>query len=201
MSGYPQPTFPELKQQQGHRIRPTQAGTPQSASRSPWVSDGRLQPEGAVVARLIGPDDSVRMLVLTLGDKKGTFAPPGTAVSLYADPQASIPADVLSTTNDVIAGSPAPEVMVSGSWQIPLFQYPDGSDVVYTQVLGGPVIALYARTDDQIDLLEARFATLGNSATRDVGTTSEDVAAGDAPATAQAAAVGAAAALAIVFGA
>jgi hypothetical protein len=110
------------------------------------------------MARLIGPDDSVRMLVLTTGTRAGTFIPPGTAVPLYADDQASVPADVLSTTDSVIAGSPAPEVMVNAFFQVPLFKYPNGVDVVYTRVLGGPVVPLYARTDDRLDTLEAAVA-------------------------------------------
>lgn len=46
-----------------------------------------------------------------------------------------------------------------------------------------------------------KLANLGDSSTKNVGTGSSNVAAGDAPAAAQTAAVGVAAALAIVFGA
>jgi hypothetical protein len=220
------------------------------------------------MARLIGPDEASRTVFLTSGSNKGKAQAQGMSVPLYADAALTTPADVRSTTDGVIAGTP-PTVTVDVYSQIPLFKYPDGVDVVYTSINGGPPVPLYARTDERLDDLAARAAALeaggvgdallvhkagaetisgaktfssaptvpaptssghaatkayvdsavddlsgvsdpvaaraalglGASAVKNVGTGSSDVAAGDAPAAVQSAAVGAAAALAIVFGA
>lgn len=159
------------------------------------------------MARLIGPDEASRTVFLTSGSNKGKAAAQGMSVPLYADLALSEPADVRSTTDEVIAGTP-PTLTVDAYSQIPLFKYPNGVDVVYTAINGGPPVALYARTDERIDSLATGIADLsgvtnasaartalglGNAATRAVGTTSGTVAAGDAPATAQAAAIAAAA--------
>lgn len=182
------------------------------------------------MARLIGPDEASRTVFLTSGANKGKAAAQGMSVPLYADQALTTAADVRSTTDQVIAGTP-PTLTVDAYSQIPLFKYPDDVDVVYTSINGGPAVPLYARTDERIDGVTARVTALepgggsaalaagsnlsdvpnkatartslglGTSATKNVGTGSADVAAGDAPAAAQTAAVGAAAALAIVFGA
>lgn len=174
------------------------------------------------MARVIGPDQQYRNFYITVGEKAGqALAPPGTPVPLYADNQASIPADVLGLDGSTIAGTP-PTVLIGDTYETPQFRYPDGVKVVYTRVLGGPVVALYALADDRLDVLEAAVAdlqpggpaagvptartitagsgltgggdlTANRSLAVSFGTTSDTVARGDAPVTAMGAAILAAA--------
>lgn len=111
------------------------------------------------MTRLIGPDEASRTVFLTAGSNKGKAAAQGMAVPLYADSTLSTPADVRSTTDAVIAGTP-PTVTVDAYSQIPLFKFPDGADTVYTSINGGPPVALYARTDDRLDTLAARLTAV-----------------------------------------
>jgi hypothetical protein len=111
------------------------------------------------MSRLIGPDEASRTVFLTSGSNKGKAAAQGMSVPLYADLALTTAADVRSTTGEVIAGTP-PTLTVDAYSQIPLFQYPDGVDVVYTSINGGPPVALYARTDERIDGIAERVAAL-----------------------------------------
>lgn len=104
------------------------------------------------MTRLIGPDEASRTVFLTSGSNAGKALAQGMSVPLYADAALSVPADVRSTTDDLISGTP-PTVIVDAWSQIPLFKFPDGADVVYTSVNGGPAVPLYARTDDRLDAL------------------------------------------------
>lgn len=109
------------------------------------------------MARLTGPDEASRTVFLTVGANKGKAAAQGMSVPLYADLALSTPADVRSTNDQVIAGTP-PTLTVDAYSQIPLFKYPDGVDVVYTSINGGPAVPLYARTDDRLDVLDTAVA-------------------------------------------
>jgi glycerophosphoryl diester phosphodiesterase len=111
------------------------------------------------MARLIGPDEASRTVFLTTGSNKGKAAAQGMSVPLYADVALTQAADVRSTTDQVIAGTP-PTLTVDAYSQIPLFKYPDGVDVVYTSINGGPPIALYARTDERLDGLGDRLSAI-----------------------------------------
>lgn len=173
------------------------------------------------MARQVGPDQAERIFYYTSGSKKGTIFPSGTPVPLYADNQASLPADVRSLDGSVIAGT-IPTVLIGDTLEVPQFLFPDVADpVVYTRIGGGPIVALHPATDARVDDLRTRVVALepggigeaanrtltnltdaaaarsalglGNSATRTVGTSSNQVAAGDAPAAAQAAAISTAA--------
>lgn len=97
------------------------------------------------MARLIGPAQAERIRYYTGGAKKGQVVPNGTPVPLYADPQCSEPADVLSLTDDLLAApGEIPQVLISDTLEMPLFQFPDTDDpVIYTRVLGGPITALH----------------------------------------------------------
>lgn len=106
------------------------------------------------MARLIGPDEASRTVFLTSGPNKGKATAQGMSVPLYADLALTVPADVVSTTDQAIAGTP-PTLTVDAYSQIPLFKYPDGGDVVYTSINGGPPVPLYARTDERIDAVSA----------------------------------------------
>ncbi|HEY9417125.1 MAG TPA: hypothetical protein VIQ30_20395 [Pseudonocardia sp.] len=113
------------------------------------------------MARLTGPDESVRTVYLPDGRARAQ----GMSVPLYADEALTTPADVQTTDGDTITGTP-PTVTVDAYSRIPLFLYPDGDvDVVYTSINGGPAVALYASTDDRLDAaevgLDAADARLG----------------------------------------
>lgn len=110
------------------------------------------------MARLIGPDESVRTVYLHSGTNAGKAMAQGLSVPLYVDLALSVPADVRSTTDQTIAGTP-PTLTVDAYSQIPLFKYPDGVDTVYTSIQGGPPVPLYARTDDRLDTLTAANTT------------------------------------------
>lgn len=105
------------------------------------------------MARQIGPDQSERIFYYTSGSKKGTIVPAGTPVPLYADAQVSVPADVRALDGSVIAGT-IPTVLTGDTLEAPQFLFPDVDDpVVYTRILGGPVVALHPSTDARIDAL------------------------------------------------
>jgi len=111
------------------------------------------------VARLIGPDEAVRAVYVTSGSDKGKYAAQGMTVPLYADQGLTTGADVLTVGGSPISGSP-PTLTVDAYSRIPLFQFPDGVDTVWTSIGGGPAVPLYARTDDRIDGLLTRIAAL-----------------------------------------
>ncbi|MEV5211337.1 glycine-rich domain-containing protein [Micromonospora sp. NPDC053740] len=146
-------------------------------------------PSGAS-SRLTGPDEAYRVVYLQDGRAKAR----GYPVPLFADEGGSVPADVLTMTGDDI---PESTLIVDVHSRIPLFQYPEGVDVVYTSINGGPIVPLYARTDDRMDTLSEVVAAsldrsshtgtqsyttitgLGDAALRAVGTANGTVAAGN----------------------
>jgi lysophospholipase L1-like esterase len=168
------------------------------------------------VTRLIGPDEGCRTVFYTSGPNAGTAAAQGEAAIIYTDEALSVLADIITTTGDAIAGSQVMVDAYSRIplFQYP----DGLVDTVWTSIAGGPAVRLDARLDDRLDTLTARVTALepggdsaalarsanlsdladagtartnlglGDSATLDVGTGSGDVAAGDAPAAALAAA-------------
>ncbi|MFG3418741.1 hypothetical protein [Micromonospora sp. NPDC048063] len=98
------------------------------------------------MARLIGPDESVRLVYLPDGRARAQ----GLTATLYADQSGTMLADVLTEAGAPIAGS---QVTIDAYSKLPLIQYPDGVDVVYATVNGGPLVPLYARLDDRVDQL------------------------------------------------
>lgn len=120
------------------------------------------------MARLIGPDESVRAVYLTAGTDRGKYAAQGMSVPLYADEALTVAADVRDEDGGTIPGTP-PTLTVDAYSRIPLFQYPDGVDVVYTSINGGPAVALYARTDDRIDAVAAAVTALDAAAVHKTG--------------------------------
>lgn len=105
--------------------------------------------------RLVGPDEAYRVVFLRDGRARAR----GYPVPLFADDGGSIPADVLTTTGEDIPDS---TLIVDVHSRIPLFQYPPGTDVVYTSINGGPIVPLYARVDDRIDKLADSVADVGD---------------------------------------
>jgi peptidoglycan/xylan/chitin deacetylase (PgdA/CDA1 family) len=102
------------------------------------------------MARLIGPDESCRVVYVTSGLQAGKAAAAGFSVPLYTDAGLTASADVLTEAGAAIAGSP-PTVTVDAYSRIPLIQFPDGVDTLWTSINGGPATPLYARTDDRLD--------------------------------------------------
>lgn len=114
------------------------------------------------MTRLIGPDESVRVVYLTVGARKGAAAAQGLPAVIYADAQLSTLADIRTTLDQAISGS---TVLIDAYSKIPLFLFPDGVDTVYTSIAGGPATPLYARVDDRLDTVTARVAALESGAT------------------------------------
>lgn len=109
------------------------------------------------MARLVGPDDASR---LAYGIRKDRllYATQGLTATVYSDAAGTILADILTYPGgSAITGS---KLTVSSDSLLPLFQYPDGVDTVYVSVNGGPVVAVYARTDDRLDAAVATMADL-----------------------------------------
>lgn len=110
------------------------------------------------MARLTGPDESCRTVFMSAGPNKGMALAQGLSAPLYADAALTTPADVQSTLGVPIADS---TVIVDAFSQVPLMLYPDGVDVIYTSINGGPVVALYARVDDRLDALTSAVSSGG----------------------------------------
>ncbi|MCX5066654.1 hypothetical protein OOJ91_12270 [Micromonospora lupini] len=103
------------------------------------------------MARLIGPDEAYRTVYLP----DGTARAQGYPVPLFTDEGLSEPADVRTLDGDTIAGS---VVHVDVYSRVPLVLYPDGEDVVWTSIQGGPPTPLFARLDGRLDALVADLA-------------------------------------------
>ncbi|MFY1595485.1 GDSL-type esterase/lipase family protein [Micromonospora sp. WMMD737] len=108
--------------------------------------------------RLIGPDEAYRVVFLRDGRARAR----GYSVPLFADEAASIPADVLTLSGEDIIDS---TLIVDVHSRIPQFQYPVGTDVVYTSINGGPIVPLYARVDDRLDNLAEAVADFQDAVT------------------------------------
>lgn len=93
------------------------------------------------MSRLAGPDSGSRLSYAITGTGS-LLATGGAIASIYADADATEPADILTVDGDPIAGA---RVTIGSDSQLPLFQFPDGVDVLYVTVAGGPVAPIYAR--------------------------------------------------------
>lgn len=87
------------------------------------------------MARLRGPENGSR-LALRYGGLPAVLAP----VVIYAAATGDALADVLD-----LVGNPLTNPTTDGYGLLPLFQYPDGTSVVYVSVDGGPRTEVYAR--------------------------------------------------------
>lgn len=105
------------------------------------------------MARLTGPTQAQRVFYYSSGPLKGRVVPNGTPLPLYADNQCSLPADVLSLDGGALAvDGEIPQVLIGDTLEAPRILFPDVPDpVVYTRVLGGPVIALHPDPDSRLD--------------------------------------------------
>lgn len=114
------------------------------------------------MARLTGPNQAERVFYYTSGLRKGQVMPNGTPVPLYSDNQCSLPADVLSLTGGALAvDGEIPQVLIGDTLEAPRFQFPDVSDpVVYTRILGGPVLALHPDPDSRLDAFQGVLTTV-----------------------------------------
>ncbi len=145
------------------------------------------------MARLIGPDEASRTVYTIAGGALRSAA--GLIATIYADEAATTPANILTQPGgSTISGG---QVTVDAYSRLPLIQFPDGVDTVYAVINSGPVVPLYARTDDRLDTVTAAASAavqrsnhtgtqpantitgLGGAATLNVGTTAGTVAAGD----------------------
>lgn len=106
------------------------------------------------MARLAGPDDASR-LVYAVDSHGRLIGRAGVEVVLYASDALTTPADVLTIDGDAITGG---VVEVDANSLLPLVQFPDGADRVFVEGAAGEPVAVYARTDDRLDTLDAAVA-------------------------------------------
>lgn len=115
------------------------------------------------MARLIGPDDGSRTVYL----RNGLVKAQGRQATLYADSGKTQLANVLTLGGAAIPGS---VVTIDDASKIPLIQFPDGVDTIWSSIGGSAAFPLYARTDDRLDALSSRLgATAIPGATATVG--------------------------------
>lgn len=93
------------------------------------------------MARLTGPESGSRLAYEVTGTG-ALRAAVGLVATVYADADAAELADILTVDGDPITGS---HVTVGADSQLPLFQFPDGVDLLWARVTTGPVTAIYAR--------------------------------------------------------
>lgn len=122
------------------------------------------------MARLVFPDEGSRLVYS--GGASNLYGVAGATVTVYSDAAGTTLANITTYPGGVAIASST--LTVDAYSRIPLFNGPDGADMVYVSVDDGPVTAVYARADD-------RFDSLGTAAYRSVGTGAGTVAAGDAP--------------------
>ncbi len=120
------------------------------------------------MARLVGPDEGARAVYTIVAGAWKSAA--GQTAILYADEAATELADVRTHPGgSEIAGS---ELTIDSFSRLPLFQYPDGANVVYASVNGGPVVPL-PRTrvisDLLIDVSDAPYGVVGDGSDETAG--------------------------------
>jgi hypothetical protein len=111
------------------------------------------------MARLIGPSEAsreVKAIVSAAGVTRNLFqSKAGRPATFYTDSAATQLADILTLGGAPIAGS---ALNIDAYSMLPLFQFPDGLELLYVVVDGGPAWPVYAREDDRLDALVAAVA-------------------------------------------
>ncbi len=98
------------------------------------------------MTRLVGPDEASRTVYTIVGGVLRSAA--GLVATVYTDSGGTTLANILTQPGgSTISGS---QVTVDAYSRMPLFQFPDAVDTVYTSVNGGPVVPLYARTSSSL---------------------------------------------------
>lgn len=124
------------------------------------------------MTRLIGPD--ARVVFVTSGPNRGKAAAPGMSAPIYADEALTMAADILTVGGDAVPNS---TFTVDSNSMLPLFQFPDGADTVWTSINNGPAVPLYARTDDRMDAIAAQLAGISIAVPAPTGVVATDTAA------------------------
>lgn len=115
------------------------------------------------MARLIGPDEASRKVEAI--DSSGRFvAKRNRPATVYANAAATQLADILTVNGEPYAGS---VVTTDAYSMLPLFQFPDGVDILWVVVDGGPAWPIYARTDDRLDTLSTGVSAAETMANAD----------------------------------
>lgn len=115
------------------------------------------------MARLLGPDGGSRMAILPTG------APAASRTGVvYANAAGSALADILAyqPANPTVPGAAiAGSVVTTDAYgMLPLWWWPDGVDVVWISVNGGPVVAINADYDARLDVVETGVQTKADAA-------------------------------------
>lgn len=110
------------------------------------------------MARLIFPDEGSR-LVYRVSSVGLASAAASTAV-IYSDAAGTVLADLRAYDGSATpAGAIAGSTLTTDAYsRLPLFWGPDSVDTVYAVISGGPVVPVYARTDDRLDALTTNVA-------------------------------------------
>lgn len=111
------------------------------------------------MARLVGPDLAYRAVFLPSGAPAA-----GRSGIVYGNSTGTILADILAyqpsaptVPGTAIAGA---QITTDAYGLLPQFWYPDGLDLVWVSVNGGPLIAIGASADERFDDITARVAVL-----------------------------------------
>lgn len=109
------------------------------------------------MARLLGPDMGSRAVFLPSGAPAA-----GKTGVVYANAAGTVLAGIATYngTGTVGATIPGSVVTVDASGLLPKFWFPDGVDVLWITVNGGPVVPINADYDPRIDQLQAELAAL-----------------------------------------
>lgn len=125
------------------------------------------------MTRLIFPDEGSRLVYRAVGSSLLTAT--GVPATFYSDAAGTILADLrvydgTNTPGAAVAGS----VLTTDAYsRLPLFWGPDSTDTVYAKIAGaaaeeesfftpvpsGPIVPVYARTDDRLDALSTSSST------------------------------------------
>lgn len=98
------------------------------------------------MARLTFPDEGSRLVYRAAGAALGKAS--GASAVVYSDEAGTTLADIQTTGGQGISGA----VITTDEYsRLPLFLGPDGADIVYVSVSGGPVSPVYGRNDDRLD--------------------------------------------------
>lgn len=107
------------------------------------------------MARFLGPDENTRLVYVSSGGNLRSAV--GKTAVIYADSAATTLADIRTEAGAAVAGS---QLVVDAYSKIPIFQFPDGADTVYARINSGPIVALYASTDEVAAALAVRLVAL-----------------------------------------
>lgn len=112
------------------------------------------------MARLLGPDPASRHITQVSGSSTYEFS--GRTAIVYTDAAGTSAASILTYDGTETPGAAiaASTVTLDADSRIPQFWFPDGVDVLYVRVTGGPLVQVRADYDRRLDA-SAALASAG----------------------------------------